>query len=215
MAESSAQFFHKTELQRRCRVCACIIDVKKPSFCCQEDKNKLILHKLGIDVSTDQLGVHPCRFCLSCHTKAKQFADTINSSLVLYEWKGHTDSGCEVCCYFKEQRKGGRPRKERKNRGRPQENSILSIMNKMLHTALPSYKVSCPLSPSRFLPSSTVSLVDLQCSLCSNIVDQPVQTPCRKLACSVCIASLLRTCELDHFPCPSCKVLKIFVLVML
>ena len=102
----------------------------------------------------------------------------------------------------KSKRKGeGQGRRERIVAG----HSILSIVNKMLHTALPSYKVSCPLSPSRFLPSSTVSLVDLQCSLCSNIVDQPVQTPCRKLACSVCIASLLRTCELDHFPCPSCK----------
>ena len=76
---------------------------------------------------------------------------------------------------------------------------------RLLRTTLPSYKVSSSLSVSRFLPSAMVPLCHLQCSLCANIVDQPVETPCRKLVCSTCVVSLLRSCSIDHFPCPSCK----------
>ena len=77
---------------------------------------------------------------------------------------------------------------------------------RILCTTLPSHKGSSPLSPSRFLPSVTVPLDDLTCGLCQNIVDQPVETAFRKLVCSVCVASLLRSCRLNHFPCPYCSV---------
>ena len=75
-------------------------------------------------------------------------------------------------------------------------------MNRILldTTHTQSWKAS-----SRFLPSTTVPLEYLQCRFCSCIVDQPVQTPCRKLVCSTCIVSLLRSCDLASFPCPFCK----------
>ena len=74
----------------------------------------------------------------------------------------------------------------------------------MARTELPSYRVSSSLSISRFLPSSTISLSGLQCSLCNNVVDQPVQTPCRKLVCTMCVVHLLQSCNQDNYPCPSC-----------
>ena len=102
-------------------------------------------------------------------------------------------------------RKRGESEEREKNCGRPQS-QIQLITQRILCTTLPSHKGSSPLSPSRFLPSVTVPLEDLMCGLCQNIVDQPIKTPCRKLVCSVCVTSLLRSCCLNHFPYPYCSV---------
>ena len=62
-----------------------------------------------------------------------------------------------------------------------------------------------PLTLSRFLPPAKVlSLSDLQCPICCCIVDQPVETPCQKLVCAVCIAQHIRSYEQAVIPCPCC-----------
>ena len=84
------------------------------------------------------------------------------------------------------------------NRGRP-----LSFTTRIMRDAPNSMKSSIPLQPSRFLPTF-VAVVDLQCSICNCIVDQPVETPCIKLVCSLCILSLFRSCDdVASLPCPS------------
>ena len=189
MTESSDLEFHKRQLQRHCRG---ILD-HKFAYTCKEEKNKVLLKRLGIDIDDDDVNVQPTLFCHSCRTKAAQFSETLKSSLALLEWKPHRESPCEISLFCKQQRKGGRPKKERKNCGRPRSDSVEMML---LRTTLPSYKVSSSLSVSRFLPSATVPLRDLQCSLCANVVHQPVETPCRKLVCSTCVVSLLRSCSL-------------------
>ena len=87
------------------------------------------------------------------------------------------------------------------NRGRP-----LSFTTRIMRDAPRSMKYSVPLQPSRFLPTTYVAIEDLQCNICNCIVDQPVETPCRKHVCSLCIAHLFRSCDgVASFPCPSCK----------
>ena len=199
---SSPETSHQIELERRCRVCAGILGTK--SSPCSEEKNRELLKKFGITVEQDRPDVHPTQLCLNCRSKAVQYSDRVNSSLVVFEWTPHTQD-CEVCSFFSRQKKGGRPKKERKNRGRPKADSVQGVVQRMARTDLPSYRVSCALSIDRFLPSSTIPLKDLQCSLCGNIVDQPVQTPCRKLVCTSCVIHLLRSCNLSSYPCPSCK----------
>ena len=57
--------------------------------------------------------------------------------------------------------------------------SSKGIAGKVRRNAPARWRASLPLSPERFLPpGGTVSLADLQCSLCKCIVDGPVQTPC-------------------------------------
>ena len=206
MAMSDSEF-HQKELQRHCRVCASVMEDHSRSqfgYNCQEQHNQSLLLKLGVNVMADQPDVHPTHFCHSCRTKASHHLETTTSSITPFDWKPH-NSNCTTCIFFQKQRKGGRPKKQRKNRGRPQSQIHLTTQ-RLLHTTLPSYKVSSPLSPSRFLPSTTVPLDDFTCGLCQNIVDQPVETPCRKLVCSVCIALLLRSCRINHLPCPYCSV---------
>ncbi len=96
-------------------------------------------------------------------------------------------------------------KKLRKNRGRPDQNSSRVLAAKILQQAPPSWKVSQPLAPSRFLPpASSLSLEDLQCSICECVVDQPLETPCRKLVRSKCIVPHIRSSELPTVSCPCC-----------
>ena len=130
---------------------------------------------------------------LVAQLKATQYSETVKSSSIVFEWQSHSDPGssCEICCFFKSKKKGGRPKKEKKNRGRPQSHSVQFITNRILHSTLPSYRVSSTLSLSRFLPSTTVPLNDLKCSLCSNIV------------WSASRDSLQKTCVFDLYSVPS------------
>ena len=117
--------FHQKELLRHCRVCACVMkDRNGPRFSyrCEEEHNQSLLLKLGIDVKGDQPDVHPMHFCHSCRTKANQHSETIFSSLVPFDWKPHMHPSfnCTTCSLFQKQKKGGRSKKDRKNRGRPQ-----------------------------------------------------------------------------------------------
>ena len=199
MASNSDLEWHLSELKRHCRFCANVISEGKYSFPC--NKNTVLLAKMGIKVDDDTKDVHPPIVCLSCRTKAAQFSDKVNSALKVFKWTAHTGQSCAVCLLFRTQKKGGRPRKKQKNRGRPS-----SLVSRIMSSAPKSWRGSSPLIVSRFLQTAAIAMQDLQCTLCSCIVDQPLETPCRKLVCASCITTFVSTCD-DHasFPCPSCK----------
>ena len=192
MAASNDPEFHEKELNRHCRVCAGDVE-NTYTYTCHEETNKTLLQNFGIDVDKDQPNIHTKVFCSCYCTKATQYSECAESALKVYQWTPHTEpsSSCEACCFFKKQKKEGDQRR-RKNRGRPRSQPVV---NRILldATHIQSYKASSPLS---FLPSTTVPLDNLQCRLCSCIIDQPVQASCRKLVCSACIVSLLRSCDL-------------------
>ena len=52
-------------------------------------------------------------------------------------------------------------------------------------------------------PASNISLSDMQCGFCKCIVDQPVNTLCRKLA--KCISDQVRASNAVSLHCPSCS----------
>ena len=143
-------------------------------------------------MGNDEPHIHLNKFCQSCNTKAGQYSEAVCSILEVFEWTAHADpsSSCKVCCFLKKKSTGGRLKKTKMNRGRP-----LSFTTRIMCDAPNSMKSSIPLQPSRFLPTTFVAIEDLQCSICNCIVDQPVETPCRKLVCSLCIVSLFRSCD--------------------
>ena len=127
MAESNDSEFHEKELNRHCRVCAGVVE-NTYTCTCHEETNKTLLQNLNI---------HPKVFCLCCrHTamKATQYSECTASTLKVFQWTPHTElsSSCEVCCIFKKQKKGGRPKKERKNCGRPLSQHVVNRI--LLHT---------------------------------------------------------------------------------
>ena len=89
------------------------------------------------------------------------------------------------------------------------ERNVVALVKEVviLHNAPPSWKSVTPLSLSRFLPPITASLHDLQCGIhvCGCIVHRTVETPCGKVACSVCVSALISNSDLMSFTCPSCN----------
>ena len=169
---------------------------------CQKQKRKRLLVEIGVD--HNQPNIQPTIFCQSSHSKTTQYSESVDSVLEIFKWTPHIDSisSCTVCCFFRIQKRGGRPTKERKNGGRPRSGTVSNIFS----NAPKSWKASSPLLLSRLLPlPTTIALHDPQCSSCCCIVDRPIKTPCRKLVCTVCVVSLLRTCDPGSFPCLSCK----------
>ena len=136
----------------------------------------------------------------------------VHSALKVQEWTPHTDGECGVCSLFASQRKGGRPRSEGKNRGRPGIDSPQQTITEIHQRAPPSWRVSQPLSPSRFLPpGANISLADLLCPTCKCVVDRPVETPCCKLVCAMCMVRHIQDqppgscpcCDTEHDPSSS------------
>ena len=127
MAESNDSEFYEKELNRHCRVCAGVVE-NTYTYTCHEETNKTLLQNFGIDVDKDQPNVHPKVFCLCCRTKATQYSECTASALKVFQWTLDTElsSSCEVCYFFKKQKKGGRSKKERKNRGRPRSQHIVN-----------------------------------------------------------------------------------------
>lgn len=93
-----------------------------------------------------------------------------NQSLALkvQQWTVHTDGECGICSLLASQQKGGPPRSEGKNRGRPSSDSPQQLISAIHRQAPPSWKVSQPLEQFRFLPpASNISLADLLCPACN------------------------------------------------
>ena len=181
--------------------CARVVQDREFKHSCKNNTN--ILRKSGIHVVNDKSHIHPEYFCETCRAKAKRFSvgKQVESSLHDYQWTEHADSGCAVCSLFRNQNKRERRSKLGKKRGRPCD----KITNGILCNAPPSLKAATPLSLSRFLPPITVSLHDHQCGICGYIVDRPVQTPCGKEVCSVCISFPISKSDLTSFKCSSCN----------
>ncbi len=151
------------------------------------------------------MGAHPPSFCNTCYVKAKKYTvggKHVLSAVTVHQWSPHTATDCSACNLFANQLRGGRPKKGRKNRGRP-DNSSSQILADISERAPPSWRASQPLVLSRFLPpASSISLRDLQCAICQCIVDQPVEMPCRKLVCCKCITHTIRRFEPATLQCP-------------
>ena len=192
--------FHQLELARHCRVCGKLV-AKGGTYTHKcTNVGDTLERGLGVNVDNDIPSIHPPSVCHTCYTKARQYCTSaeVQSSLSIQMWTPHSDDNCSVCDLFARQQKGGRPKKERKNRGRPREQSQQQIRKFVLKEAPPSWcDPEIQLTPSQFLPPSVLQLSDFCCPVCSCIVNRPVELPCHKLICAGCVAS-------SDSACPSC-----------
>ena len=121
-----------------------------------------------------------------------------HSSLTIHSWKPHHDEVCETCNMVDARKKGGRPPKSKKRKitGCPSH-----LIEHIRSVAGPRYGYSSPLTPSSFLLGvSPLSLDDLMCHSCQNILDEPVELPCKHLLCHLCCCDLQ-----SNFNCPQCN----------
>ena len=160
---------------------------------CSDHKDDL-LSVFHIDITCDNPSVHPHHFCESCSVLRRAKLAVKNETIYIHnvnvhEWAEHESKECTICTHSVR----GRPKKEKKNRGRPSTSSTHAAINNI---------IKC--SPRSFLPcnSDNISLYtvpqssglcceDVACSICTLLLDQPVQLSCGPVVCQHCICRLL------------------------
>lgn len=205
---------HRKSLLSLCRICTKKLgrvsyDCKAPAAKKRRDDNisnaQLITQLFHHDVHTDHPDIHPPKFCNSCYLimrKMRTTAGVYRTSLKLYTWSEHLTENCDTCTIVSRMRVGGRPKHKAANiTGCP-----TSITDHICSVAGPRYRCQAPLTTSRFLVTSGtgVGVEDVVCKECKNILDEPIELPCKHLICRFCCIDLLKT-NVDTFPCPYCK----------
>ena len=196
---------HEDQLKRHCRVCAKPFARNEYKYSCSANPDVLKV-TLGKKMQLSTLPRSATHATPRHSDKRKD--GYIDSTLEVHEWTEHptVDSvQCSTCDFFRSQKRGGRPKRTQKNRGRPSTSSNRSLADTVESQAPPSWNTPEPLQPSRFLPPPSVSLEDMQCSFCDCIADSPVVMPCRKIACARCVGDGIRKSKERSLHCPCCK----------
>ena len=201
--------YHAAGLQKICRVCGeSLARAFRVHYGCAEPKHARNLRKVfEIDVLTDESTVHPPNFCHKCqniiYTTIKRVEDgrDYTPRLTLFDgWVEHTDEACSVCRHIAAVQRGG-ARKKTKG-GRPAEGSCMSAMRHIRTVAPPSFFPD--VSGQVYLAGdSPVALSDLECPICTNILDRPIElVTCGSHVCAACCCEWLKVT--NTLSCPSC-----------
>lgn len=203
-ANNSTTEEHQKQLGRHCRVCGRKAAKMKPC----SDNRALLSEAFTIDVSNDDSSVHPCNLCPACYQRgrriltAKHKGTPYTTTFSPVVWTPHEGDSCLACDRFRQQSQGGRPKRVQSTQGRPGLLSPHTIWSTVQALGVKSLRSGSPLHPSRFEIPASVSLSDIQCPFCHNILDGPVQLLCGKLACG---ARIVMQGEKLLNSCPCCN----------
>ena len=211
---STSNPLHEQALGNLCRVCGNNLHKARVSFKCADYVPELI-QTFSIDVSTENPKIHPTLFCHACYmvTKREQKADQEKKpflrSTEVFQWNLHSEGSCSVCTQLVSVRKGGRPRKQTKNRGRPNvtghcgQYTLIDHINKC--SSPPFYNRPDTLEFHSCPPSIQLSVTDIHCVICTNILNRPVSLSCAcVLVCSTCLTQWIQILKSNR--CPVCYI---------
>ena len=208
MANAMDLEHHTKELTNHCRICGQRFTRKCERINKLRDKQieELIQLTYNIEVYKDKENIHPQQVCLGCYVRMQRIKAATNKrhiqpSVPAFDWKAHSDNGCEVCMHFQNLKRGGRPKRERKFRGRPEGETPSEIVDTIKERA--AEELSRSITPSRVV-AAQVDTSLLVCPICERVVSAPVQLSCDNVACCDCLEQLLITHGKDS-RCPCCN----------
>ncbi len=207
--EDADEGFHLKALESLCRICGTLLASHKVTHSCAKYPAHLAL-AFCINVASDTHNIHPARMCNNCyrtmsrHESRQKTGTSYASSTEVVEWQQH-ETTCSTCSLYINKKKGDRPRKQAKNRGRPPSTQGPHLTGDELkhHIAeISGESLQCkePLHPDRF--TSFVGITTLLCSACGNVVDRPVEMKCGHIACAACLIDRQSSLLLK---CPGCS----------
>lgn len=181
---------HIKELENLCRVCGG--PVKQNRLC--KDHQAALESVFSIDITADKSNVHPKKFCKRCYavisrsSKAEAEGRIYLHAVEPAERCVHVGEDCMVCGNISSKQKGGRPPKGRKRRGRSSSDDMHTILTEAQKLAPPSFFPEKQDRPSQFT-STAIGLqsADVQCPICQELLDQPLQLQCGSVVCNTCI----------------------------
>eukprot|EP00731_Ephydatia_muelleri_P001906 Em0001g1906a len=178
---------------------------KKSTYECKGFADDL-LTAFAINTSTDIAHMHPERFCECCHLSMRRIicarAEKVHHKCTLtpFEWEEHRNEGCKVCEHFRVIAKGGNSRKLTVGRGRQPGLTPNMVAAHLWNIAPPPVFSREPYPPLSSQNNTTV-LEELKCVVCANVLSQPLELPCGKLACTSCIVERVTA---SATVCPCC-----------
>ncbi len=211
MSSEGGTEWHSCALQGLCRVCGRLLTTQKVTYPCK-DHTETLKHTFSIEVGSDNPNIHPPKLCSNCshstltHEKQACGGKEYKHAIDVVKWKEHSyDGNCQTCERYTKSRQGGRPRKSRKNRGRPTADaSRRAEFNKYIQSvAAPKAGADVPLAPSRFV--SVVGVKGLVCMICRNVVDQGLEKRCNHVVCAPCLCARLDATSIGILSCPACS----------
>ena len=163
----------------------------------------------GIDVLKDDQSIHPEDFCHKCRNimynsiKRAEESRQYTPRLVQFDgWVSHTDDECGVCSHIASVQRGGAKKKSKG--GRPAEGGCQSVIRHIMSIAPPSFFPSASSSSQIYSADggSPVTLADLECPICLNILDRPLElTTCGSIVCADCCCEWLKVANTLSCPC--------------
>jgi ribosomal protein L32 len=136
--------YHQKELKKFCRECGERISRNRVSFSCQQHADN-IAHTFGVFCRDDCPDLHPpyiCHGCFSVTLRSKAAVEKGNQyhhSVKTFSWISHSPDEFTICEHFEKISTGGRPRKMRRNPGRPATISTRSAIDHIHSIAPPSF----------------------------------------------------------------------------
>ena len=196
---------HIRHLADLCRICgeklAKSKGSKESSYLCSSHV-QFIQDNFGISVEKDVEEVHPPRFCKKCRLT--------NSRSPVF-WEPHQDDECKTCNIATVIKKGGRPTKAKRGRGK---SSAAAVQKRQAESEVVDF---CEMVDNlvKNLPSNRVEDFgekftfvgevpkEYFCPVCLDILDKPIETDCEHYFCSDCIKGVVTTSS--SLTCPLCK----------
>ena len=195
----------KTYLADLCQTCrekpAKSKGFKEASYLCSSNV-QFLQENFSKSVEKAVKEVHPPRFCKKCR---------LTNARSLVFWEPHQEEECKTCNLATVVRKGGRPSKPKRDRGklfvaasqkRQTESEIVDFceMVNSLVENLPSNRVVDFGKNFNFVGEAPREYF---CPVCLDTLDKPIETNCELYFCSNCIKDVVITS--GNLSCPMCK----------
>lgn len=197
---------HINYLADLCRICGEKLSKSKASkeisYVCATNI-QFLEEAFGINVEKDVKEVHPTRFCKKCH---------LTHSRTPVFWEPHQEEECKTCSLANFIKKGGRPSKPKRGRGKlstavinPKQQTQNEVIDfcQMADSAvkdIPSNRVAD--FGEKFSFAGEVPR-EYFCPVCLDILDKPVETDCQHYFCADCIKGVVTSSSV--LACPLCK----------
>ena len=201
---------HMEALEKLCQVCGGNINKYRVKYVCEEHADNLRI-TFHLSILTDQPDVHPRLFCDCCYAVMKRKITAMENNKVylpsidLYVWEQHTHTHtCTTCNQVKSVKKGGRPKKGRKNRGKPQLDSCHDLIAHTKQISPEAFYHTDQFLTYNIPLSIDLSKSDIECSICCNLLNSPVQLICQQpfFLCASCLICWFESSQSTR--CPSC-----------
>ena len=121
---------HLKCLEKLCRVCGTITTAHRVTYLCSEHTDGL-RDGLKVNVLDDDPEIHPKKICNNYYRAITRRG----SSVMIMQWEGHDDEGCQACNLYAQRAKGGRPKKRPRKLSTPRSPTSISssCLSRVLH----------------------------------------------------------------------------------